>query len=163
MLRNDTYWFLRLGVADRAGRQHRPHPRREIPPAAARAGAGGRQASTTSSGPPSLREVSALTAYHWVYRESIQAWLVADLLILNRQMPRSLASCHARDRRAARPCWPTSTAGAAPSQRLASNTLARLEEARIDDLFQSGMHEFITGFIRDNAALGDLIAEQYLV
>ncbi len=37
-----------------------------------------------------LRSVSALTTYHWVYRESVKPWLVADLLILNRQMPRSL-------------------------------------------------------------------------
>ena len=38
--------------------------------------------------------MSALTAYHWVYRESVKPWLVADLLILNRQMPRSLANCY---------------------------------------------------------------------
>src|SRR5437764_827770 len=41
-----------------------------------------------------LRTVSALTAYHWVYRESLKPWLIADLLILNEQMPRSLASCY---------------------------------------------------------------------
>ena len=41
-----------------------------------------------------LRSVSALTAYHWVYRESLKPWLIADLLILNDQMPRSLASCY---------------------------------------------------------------------
>src|SRR3712207_8418504 len=33
-----------------------------------------------------LREVSALTAYHWIYRQSVKPRLVADLLILNRQM-----------------------------------------------------------------------------
>ena len=72
-----------------------------------------------------LREVSALTAYHWVYRQSVKPWLVADLLILNRQMPRSLANCYeilvrhldliadAYGRRG-------------PSQRLASNMQARL-------------------------------------
>ena len=37
-----------------------------------------------------LRAVSALTAYHWVYRENIKPWLVADLLILRPEMPRSL-------------------------------------------------------------------------
>ena len=26
-----------------------------------------------------LREVSALTAYRWVYRDSVKPWLVADL------------------------------------------------------------------------------------
>ncbi len=161
MLRNDSYWFLRLGVAiERADntarildvKYHLLLPEREP--------VGGTldyfQWTTI------LREVSALTAFHWVYRESVKPWLVADLLILNRQMPRSLASCHCEiverldlladyyGRRG-------------PAQRMASNTLARLEGARIDDLFQSGMHEFITGFIRDNAALGAMIAEQYLV
>ena len=41
-----------------------------------------------------LRSVSALTAYRWVYRESLKPWLIADLLVLNEQMPRSLASCY---------------------------------------------------------------------
>ena len=41
-----------------------------------------------------LRSVSALTAYHWVYRESLKPWLIADLLILKDEMPRSLASCY---------------------------------------------------------------------
>ena len=41
-----------------------------------------------------LRSVSALTAYHWVYRETLKPWLIADLLILNDSLPRSLASCY---------------------------------------------------------------------
>ncbi len=41
-----------------------------------------------------LRSVSALTAYHWVYRETLKPWLIADLLILNDTLPRSLASCY---------------------------------------------------------------------
>ena len=41
-----------------------------------------------------LRSVSALTAYHWVYREAVKPLLIADLLILNRRMPRSLAACY---------------------------------------------------------------------
>ena len=35
MLRNDVYWFSRLGALRRARRQHRAHPRREVPHAAA--------------------------------------------------------------------------------------------------------------------------------
>ena len=38
---------------DRAGRQHRPHPRRQVPSAAARRPSGSAAASTTSSGRPS--------------------------------------------------------------------------------------------------------------
>src|SRR6185295_7016177 len=41
-----------------------------------------------------LRSVSAHRSYRWVYRESYKPWRVADYLILNRQMPRSLRSCY---------------------------------------------------------------------
>ena len=161
MLRNDSYWFLRLGMAiERADntarildvKYHLLLPEREP--------VGGTldyfQWTTI------LREVSALTAFHWVYRTSVKPWLVADLLILNRQMPRSLFSCHAEimerlDQLA------DYYGRRGPSQRMASNTLSKLESSRIEDLFQKGMHEFITGFLRDNATLGAAIAEQYLV
>ncbi len=108
-----------------------------------------------------LREVSAFNAYHWVYRESVKPLLVADLLILNRQMPRSFANCYgvlvehldliadAYGRRGA-------------SQRLASNLLARLEGEEIDRVFASGLHEFVIGFIGENNKVGAAIAEQYL-
>ena len=93
MLRNDAYWFSRLGVylerADNTARilDVKYHV---LLPANERVG-----------GPLDyyqwaaiLRSVSALTAYHWVYRESLKPWLIADLLILNDEMPRSLASCY---------------------------------------------------------------------
>ena len=48
------------------------------------------------------------------------------------------------------------------AQRKARATLAALERAGMDDIFQSGLHEFITDFIEDNARLADTISEQYL-
>src|SRR3712207_6865107 len=85
-----------------------------------------------------LREVSALTAYHWVYRESVKPRLVADLLILNRQLPRSLANCYEVLVRHL-----DLIAGAygrrGESQRQASTTLARLTETRIDTIFEQGL------------------------
>ena len=93
MLRNDAYWFSRLGVyierADNTARilDVKYHL---LLPAIERVG-----------GPLDyfqwaaiLRSVSALTAYHWVYRENVKPWLVADLLMLKDEMPRSLASCY---------------------------------------------------------------------
>ena len=163
MLRNDAYWFSRLGVyierADNTARildvkYHVLLPETER--------VGGSldyfQWSTI------LREVSALTAYHWVYRESLKPWLVADLLILNRQMPRSLASSYeniVRVPRPSRPClWP---AGRRRSASRAARS-ARLENTRIEDVFeQHGLHEFISGFIVDNDKLGAAVIEQYLV
>jgi uncharacterized alpha-E superfamily protein len=41
-----------------------------------------------------LRSVSALTSYHWVYKENVRPWLVADFLILREEMPRSLSTCY---------------------------------------------------------------------
>jgi uncharacterized alpha-E superfamily protein len=108
-----------------------------------------------------LRSVSAATAYHWVYRDRVKPWLIADLLILKPAMPRSLIACYesingvldsiARD---------DGRTGAA--QRLARATLSRLERATMSEIFQSGLHEFITAFLEDNARLAMTISEQYL-
>ncbi len=113
-----------------------------------------------------LRSVSALTAYHWVYRESLQPWLIADLLILNEQMPRSLASC-ATESRSAEPStasagglWPPGL-GAAPW--LTQHPRARLQNIRDGTrIFQTGLHEFIGAFVDDNNRLGSAITQQYL-
>jgi uncharacterized alpha-E superfamily protein len=160
MLRKDAYWFTRLGFAiERADNTARilDVKYQILLPATERVGGSLDYFQWTTI----LREVSALTAYHWVYRESVKPWLVADLLILNRQMPRSLASCYeglvrhldliadAYGRRG-------------QSQRLASNMLAKLSNAEIDEIFGSGLHEFVTEFIDDNNRLGAAIAEQYL-
>ena len=100
-----------------------------------------------------LRSVSALTAYHWVYRDSLKPWLIADLLILNDQMPRSLASCYENlvrnlDRIA------RAYGRQGPAQRHARAIRTRLENSRMDEIFQRGLHEFIGEFIADNNRLG---------
>jgi uncharacterized alpha-E superfamily protein len=161
MLRNDAYWFVRMGGAiERADntarildvKYHILLPEHER--------VGGSldyfQWSTI------LREVSANTAYRWVYRQSVKPWLVADLLILNRQMPRSLASCYEVIARQT-DLLAEAYGRRGPAQRQARTVLGRLNCARIEDIFQSGLHEFITGFLGDNARLGAAIAEQYLI
>ena len=161
MLRNDAYWFSRLGVfverADNTARILDVKYHMLLP------------AHEHVGGPLDyfqwaaiLRSVSALTAYHWVYRESVKPWLVADLLILNDQMPRSLSSCYANIVRNL-----DSIARAygrqGPAQRHARAVRTRLENSRMDGIFQTGLHEFIGEFIADNNRLGSAVAEQYLV
>jgi uncharacterized alpha-E superfamily protein len=160
MLRNDAYWFSRLGVyterADNTARILDVKYHLLLP------------ADEHIGGPLDyyqwagiLRSVSALTAYHWVYRESLKPWLIADLLILNDQMPRSLASCYENlvqnlDR----------IAGVygrqGPAQRHARGVRTRLQNSKMDEIFQHGLHEFITSFINDNNKLGSAISQQYL-
>ncbi|MFN7399833.1 MAG: alpha-E domain-containing protein [Sandaracinobacter sp.] len=159
-LREATYWFLRLGTtverADNTARlldvkYHLLLPRTEP--------VGGSldyfQWTTL------LRTVSALTAYRWVYRESVKPWLVADLLIFNRAMPRSLIACledavWLLDQLAA------SRGRRGPANRIASAALRSLATHSIDTLFQSGLHEFLVDFVGENNRLGNAIAEQYL-
>ncbi len=161
MLRNDSYWFLRLGGAvERADntarildvKYHLLLPEREP------VGGGLDHFQWTTI----LREVSALTAYHWVYRDRVKPWLVADLLILNPQMPRSLASCYEVTVRHL-DLLAEAYGKAGQSQRLAHQVRSHLASARIEDVFQSGLHEFITDFLADNARVTAAIAEQYLV
>ena len=98
---------------------------------------------------------------HWVYRESLKPWLVADLLILNDQMPRSLASCYENLVRHL-DLIARAYGRQGPAQRLARAIRTRIENSRIDEIFQTGLHEFIGEFIADNNRLGAAIADQYL-
>jgi len=161
MLRNDAYWFSRLGVyierADNTARildvkYHLLLPEHE------RVG-----------GPLDyfqwaaiLRSVSALTAYHWVYRESLKPWLIADLLILKEEMPRSLASCYEAIVRNL-----DAIAGAygrqGPAQRQARGIRTRLQNSRMDGIFQRGLHEYIAEFIVENNRVGGAITQQFLL
>jgi uncharacterized alpha-E superfamily protein len=161
MLRNDAYWFSRLGVfmerADNTARILDVKYHLLLPP------------QEHVGGPLDyfqwaaiLRSVSALTSYHWVYRESLKPWLVADLLMLNEQMPRSLASCYVHlvehlDNIA------RIYGRQGQSQRHARSIRTRLGNSRMEEIFQRGLHEFIDSFIADNNRLGMLITEQYLV
>src|SRR6516164_5005632 len=78
-----------------------------------------------------LRSVSALTAYHWVYRDSLKPWLIADLLILKDEMPRSLASCYeaiVRNLDAIAEAYGRQ----GPAQRRARGIRTRLQNSRMD-------------------------------
>jgi uncharacterized alpha-E superfamily protein len=50
-----------------------------------------------------------------------------------------------------------------PSQRQAHHVMERLEKANTKEIFQAGLHEFITAFVEDNSLLGQTISEQYLL
>lgn len=109
-----------------------------------------------------LREVSALTAYRWVYRDSLKPWLVADLLILNPQMPRSLVSAYAAAL-SALDSLAELHSRRGEAQRMVRAVVASFRSSDIDSIFQGGLHEFITGFLDDNARLSAAISREYLL
>ena len=161
MLRNDAYWFLRLGFylerADNTARilDVKYHV---LLPHEARVGGGLDYFQWSSI----LRSVSALTAYRWVYHDSLKPWLIADLLVLNDQMPRSLASCY-ENLTTFLDELSLAYGRQGPAQRAARSTRTRLQNAEISEIFQKkGLHEFLTEFIAENARLGQTITEQYL-
>ena len=162
MLRNDAYWFSRLGVYHRARRQHRAHPRREISPAAAATTSASAARSTISSGRRSCARCRRSPPITGSIARACKPWLVADLLILNDEMPRSLACCYEAIVRNL-----DQIAGAygrqGPAQRQARGIRTRLQNSRMDDIFQRGLHEFIGEFITDNNRLGAAITEQFLI
>ncbi len=49
------------------------------------------------------------------------------------------------------------------AQRQARAVRGRLQNSRIDEIFQTGLHEFIDDFVEDNNQLGTAIAQQYLM
>ncbi|HEX2137708.1 MAG TPA: alpha-E domain-containing protein [Microvirga sp.] len=160
MLRNDAFWFTRLGLAiERADNTARILDVKYhlLLPETERVGGSLDYFQWTTI----LREVSAVTAYHWVYRQSVKPWLVADLLILNRRLPRSLANCYEILVRHL-DLIGDDYGRRGPSQRYASQTLARLRHTSIETVFAKGLHEFIEEFVAENNRLGTAISEQYL-
>jgi uncharacterized alpha-E superfamily protein len=160
MLRNDAYWFSRLGLfierADNTARILDVKYNILLPDTETVGGS-----LDYFQWAAILRAVSALTAYHWVYRESLKPWLIADLLILRSEMPRSLIACYENI-----VSFLDSIAMAygrqGHAQRHAHQVMARLQNATTKEIFQGGLHEFITAFVEDNARLGQIIGEQYL-
>jgi uncharacterized alpha-E superfamily protein len=161
MLRHDSYFFFRLGVmlerADNTARilEVKYHL---LLPENANIGGGLDYFQWSSI----LRIVGANTAYHWVYRQSLKPWLIADLLVLSPEMPRSIAACYdvlreTLDQLADR------YGRQGPAQRLARSIRTKLANTDIDAIFRHGLHESLTEFLDDNARLGSAIVEQYLI
>ena len=160
MLRNDSYWFSRLGVyierADNTARILDVKYNVLLPESEVVGGSLDYFQWTAI-----LRAVSAHTAYHWVYKQSVKPWLVADLLILKPDMPRSLIACY--DNIVTFLDYIGRAYGRqGQAQRQAREIYDRLSAATTREIFQSGLHEFITNFVESNGRLGETIGVQYL-
>lgn len=159
ILRNDTFYFSQIGTfierADSTARildvkyYHLLRPNEHV-------GGGADNYQWASI----LRSVSAHRSYHWVFKNTYRPWNIADYLILNRQMPRSIRASY--DELAValgdlavlygkrHPCLATALA-----------TRDHLLESDIEGVFKYGLHEFVQDLIGRNNRLGAEISAAY--
>lgn len=106
-----------------------------------------------------LRSVSSLEAYRDTYRDAIDARRVAELLIFDPTLPRSLRFCFDEVVRilAELPQAPGRSA-----RRLAAHMLALLEHGELDDVYGVGLDAFLERFLRNNVRLGEAVHAAYM-
>ena len=107
-----------------------------------------------------MRSVAAHRSYRWVYEAEYRPASIADYLILNGRMPRSLAFCY---RFIAEHLEFLAEAYGVrhPSHTIAAQTSEKLKVGSIKSIFDAGLHEFLVEFIRDNNRLGNEIAQDF--
>ena len=106
-----------------------------------------------------LRSVSSFEAYQKVFRDTIEPWRVAELLVLRADLPRSLHACF--DELLAI----LEQLGSGSNKeclRLAGELHARLHYGSMEAIFQAGLHEFLADFIQHNNRLGLEIQRAFL-
>ncbi len=107
-----------------------------------------------------LRAVSAYRNYHHAYKDVITPLRVAELLILNDRFPRSLHACM---NDVVDLLQDIGGRHGAEALRQAGELHAGLHFGRIEQVIETGLHEFLTDFIRRNNALGTEIQTAYLM
>jgi len=168
MLKDEAFYFIRLGTflerADNTARilDIKFH------------GVGDAAAGTLAAADPSdpepyldfyywaavLRSVSAFEIYRKVYRDVITPARVAELLMLRGDMPRSLlASLNevCTNLEQVRNDQSDETA------RRAGLLRSELQFGRIDDILDTGLHVFLTSFLKRVNDLGQRISQDFLV
>jgi uncharacterized alpha-E superfamily protein len=107
-----------------------------------------------------LRSVSAFEVYRKAYRDVITPERVAELLILRSDMPRSLHFCL---NGVVKNLELIANRQSGETQRQAGLLHAQLHYARIEDILERGLHEFLTDFMDRIYTLGDGVSKDFLV
>lgn len=107
-----------------------------------------------------LRSVSAHRSFRWAIEEDFNASNIAEFLILDRRMPRSLVFS-ARQISKSLSHLSQEYGATHPSHELADALRARLIDRDIASIFDEGLHEFVSDLIRDTAMLAQQIEIDY--
>lgn len=98
-----------------------------------------------------LRSVSAFESYRKVYRDVITPLRIAELLILRDDIPRSLHFC-LRD--VYDILCKVQNVNSYEATRLAGEIYASLQFGLVENIFASGLHEYLTAFLESTSRLG---------
>jgi uncharacterized alpha-E superfamily protein len=107
-----------------------------------------------------LRSVSAFEVYRKVYRDVITPERVAELLIFNKDMPRSLQFCL---NSVIKNLDLIANSNSGETQRQAGMLHAQLRYGRIEDILEHGLHEWLSDFMDRIYMLGNGISKDFLV
>jgi len=107
-----------------------------------------------------LRAASAHRSYRHVYHDRYRAYNIADYLILRSEMPRSLAFCMSMVGNT------MDMLSQIHGERYACHDVAdhlrsMLIDTSMDQIFQHGLHEFLTEFIARNNQVTESLSESY--
>ncbi len=160
MLRNDGFHFMKTGYAlERADNTARFLDVKYyvLLPGVSYVGSGidNYQWSTL------LRALSSYRAFGFAYGGEVTADKIADFLILNTQCARSLLSC-ALEINDSLDFLARAYHRATGAQQVARGMMGELAEARVEDIFQEGLHEFLTRIIEEINGLSAAIHASYL-
>lgn len=107
-----------------------------------------------------LRSVAGDRVYSWLNAGKLDARGIVDFLVLDDRFPRSLAFSHSalRDQLAALARIHGKEGRCNELMREADILIA---DITVEQIFDEGLHEFLSGFMARNAAIGSAIADDY--
>jgi uncharacterized alpha-E superfamily protein len=159
MLRNEIYAFARLGTfLERADNTARILDVKYflLLPSLSYVGT----ALDTGQWDNVLRSLSGERAYSWLNAGRMDARSIAQFLILDERFPRSLAFCRLALRENLSALARLRGHDGLPHAAL-DQVDELMEGRRVEEIFDTGLHEFIVKFIGLNAAIADAIAREY--
>ncbi|MGI9374751.1 MAG: alpha-E domain-containing protein [Tsuneonella suprasediminis] len=107
-----------------------------------------------------LRSVSGDRAFRWLNAGKADARGIVEFLILDERFPRSLAYSYSLLRQNLTTLSRLHGTEGRASELIRDSATA-LADLTIDAVFDEGLHQFLTGFQRRNAEIGNAIAEDY--
>ncbi len=159
MLRNDIYDFARIGTfIERADNTARIIDVKyyTLLPSASAVGS----SLDNVQWEMILRSVSAHRCFRWLDETDMTATAIADFLIFDKRLPRSLAFCIKQTTENLR-YLEQEYQERHPCHDLADRLKRWVTASDIDAVFDLGLHEVVTEFIQDNNALGTQIEQDF--